>query len=364
MSTDILRIIEGGLANDRRKIINYSTRLAEKARSEGNEQLARCIIERINASTSNSGATSDAIRMIPLDNDSRMQIVEVVPENKTRTTIILDDFVDKQIQEFINIVKHSAEIEMAGLSVNKTLLLYGAPGCGKTSIAHYISEQTNLPLVVARLDGLVSSLLGNTAKNIRKIFNYAASLPCILFLDEFDAIAKARNDNHELGELKRVINSLLQNIDELPSSCILIAATNHPELLDKAVWRRFLTRIEVGMPDATNRMKILKSHLENYDNSFCDDVVKMKIICDLMAKMSPSDISTVLTKLKLKGIITGNKQIEYEDILSEIFGFEGKQESQEAFMKYLHQYGVTQATIAKMLNLSLRQVRNVLVENK
>ena len=90
----------------------------------------------------------------------------------------------------------------------------------------------------------------------------------------------------------------------------------------------------------------------------------MKIVCDLMTKMSPSDISTVLTKLKVKGIINGNKQIEYEDILSEIFGFEGKQESQESFMKYLYQYGVTQATIAKMLNLSLRQVRNVLVENK
>lgn len=364
MSTDILRIIEGGLANDKRKIINYSIRLAEKVRSEGDEQLARCILERINASSASSSATSDAIRMIPLDNDSKMQIVEVIPEDKTRTTIVLDDFVDKQVKEFINIISHGAEIEKAGINVNKTLLLYGAPGCGKTSIAHYISEQTHLPLVIARLDGLVSSLLGSTAKNIRKIFSYAASLPCILFLDEFDAIAKARNDSHELGELKRVINSLLQNIDELPSSCVLIAATNHPELLDKAVWRRFLTKIEVGMPDSPNRLKILKYHLDNYSNSFSEDAIKMKSICDLTSMMSPSDISTMLTKLKIKGIISGNMQIEYEDILSEIFGFEGKQESLESFMKYLNQYGVTQATIAKMLNVSLRQVRNVLVENK
>lgn len=80
-------------------------------------------------------------------------------------------------------------------------------------------------------------------------------MPCILFLDEFDAIAKARDDNHELGELKRVINSLLQNIDSMPTSCVLIAATNHPELLDKAVWRRFTTKIEVGMPDDEARKK-------------------------------------------------------------------------------------------------------------
>lgn len=361
MSTEILRIIEGGLANDKRKIINYSIRLADRLKSEGDELLAKCILERLETSTS-SVATSDAMRMMPLDNDSKMQIVEVIPEDKSQTRIVLDDYVANAVNDFIEIINHGEEIEKAGLEVNKTLLLYGAPGCGKTSIAHYISEQTRLPLVIARLDGLVSSLLGSTAKNIRKIFSYAASIPCILFLDEFDAIAKARNDNHELGELKRVINSLLQNIDELPSSSVLIAATNHSELLDKAVWRRFFTKIEVGMPNSTNRMKIIDNLLEGYNNSFMDDFSKYKILCELTSKMSPSDLTTMLTKLKVKSIIKASNNIEYEDILSEIYSFEGKLDSQESFVKYLSQYGVTQATIAKMLNVSLRQVRNILVD--
>ena len=195
MTTDILRIIEGGLSNDKRKIITYSIRLAKRIQAEGDTQFAKCIMEQVQNYGSQKVTTADAMRMIPIDPDSKLQIVEIYPDDKTRTNIILSDAVGRQVYEFINIVKHADDLETAGLMMPKTMLLYGAPGCGKTSIAHYISEKTQLPLVVARLDGIVSSMLGSTAKNIRKIFSYATSMPCILFLDEFDAIAKARDDN-------------------------------------------------------------------------------------------------------------------------------------------------------------------------
>lgn len=362
MSTDILRIIEGGLNNDKRKIISYSTRLAQRIKEEGDEQLAQCILEQIQSSSTQSAITADAMRMIPIDPDSKLQIVEVIPEDKTRTNVILSDNVSRQVIEFVNIISHSADIEKAGVSIPKTMLLYGDPGCGKTSIAHYVSEQTHLPLVIARLDGIVSSLLGSTSKNIRKIFTYAASMPCILFLDEFDAIAKARDDNRELGELKRVINSLLQNIDNLPTSCVLIAATNHPELLDRAVWRRFITKIEVGMPDEDNRQKIIIDQLNGYDCSFCLDSNKLKIISDLLKEFSPSDIVALIKKLKVKSIINNSNVIEYEEMLAAIFEYKGKNASIEDFIKYLNINGVTQITISKMLNVSMRQVRNVLSE--
>lgn len=122
-----------------------------------------------------------------------------------------------------------------------------------------------MPLVVARFDAIVSSLLGNTAKNIRKIFDFADHKPCILFLDEFDAIAKARDDQYELGELKRVINSLLQNIDSFAKQNILIAATNHPELLDKAIWRRFNTVIEIGVPQDEELVRLLKTFVDDFN---------------------------------------------------------------------------------------------------
>lgn len=364
MSTDILRIIEGGLANDKRKIISYSTRLAQRIRAEGDEELAQCIMEQLRGCNSQTGSTADALRMIPIDTDSKLQIVEIIPEDTSLTKIVLSDSVDRQIKEFISIVSHSEALELAGLHMQKTMLLYGCPGCGKTSIAHYVSEQTRLPLVVARLDGIVSSLLGSTSKNLRKIFNYASSMPCILFLDEFDAIAKARDDGRELGELKRVVNSLLQNIDSLPSSCVLIAATNHPELLDNAVWRRFITKVEVGMPDDQSRKRIILEQLAGFDCSLLTDNTRLGVISNLMREFSPSDIVTVFTKLKVKSIIKDIKIIEYEDVLTAIFEFKGRNVSMDSFIIFLNQNGVSQMAISKMLDVSMRRVRNVLSDNK
>lgn len=360
MTSDILRIIEGGLNNDKRKIISYSNRLAARLEAEGDIQLARCIKEQIQNSTIKSSATADAMRMLPLDSDSKLQIVEVIPEDSTRTNIILSDQVGRQIYDFIDLIKHSEKLEQAGIDMPKSMLLYGPPGCGKTSIAHYVSEKTGLPLVVARLDGIVSSLLGSTAKNLRKIFNYACSMPCILFLDEFDAIAKARDDNHELGELKRVINSLLQNIDSMPTSSVLIAATNHPELLDKAVWRRFTTKTEVEMPDNEARLKIILDLSTGFECPFIEDTQKMKILNNLMKKLSPSDISNIFQKLKVKGIINGSKTIDYENVLMAIFEYDGKDAPQDVLVKFLNNNGVNQSNISHLLNISTRLVRNIL----
>ena len=242
MNTEILRIIEGGLTNDKRKVISYSNRLADRLSQEGDTVFAACIRKKIEDTNVRPSVVADALRNAPLDLDSRLQIVEVIPPAESVNKIILNSLTQSQIEEFVNIVRNSSKLEVQGLDIPKTLILYGQPGCGKTSIAHYISNQTGLPLILARLDSLVSSLLGSTAKNIRKIFDYAGEFPSILFLDEFDAIAKARDDQKEIGELKRVINSLLQNMDAMPKHCVLIAATNHPELLDRAVWRRFLQK--------------------------------------------------------------------------------------------------------------------------
>ena len=197
-------------------------------------------------------------------------------------------------------------------------------------------------------------------KSPKKCKNKSDSRFDILFLDEFDAIAKARDDNHELGELKRVINSLLQNIDSMPTSCVLIAATNHPELLDKAVWRRFTTKIEVGMPDDEARKKIILDLTSGFNCPFVEDGQKMKTVCDLTKKMSPSDISTIFNKLKVKGVINGSKAIEYEDLLVAIFEFEGKDEAQDKLIMFLNTNGVSQAKIVQKLNISARLVRNVL----
>lgn len=364
MNTEVLRIIEGGLSNDRRKILSYSARLADRALKEGNEALSKCIRQIINSNEAHNQVVSDAMKVIPIDTDSRLQIVEVHPFDEDRHNVVLDHMVEKQINEFINIIKHRSELEFAGVDIKKTLLLHGKPGCGKTSIAHYISEQTGLPLVVARLDGIVSSLLGSTSKNIRKIFEYAQSMPCILFLDEFDAIAKARDDQHELGELKRVINSLLQNIDSMGMDSILIAATNHPELLDKAVWRRFVQTVEVGLPSKESISEMIELFSKPFDCELNHDQQKKNVFIDSISALSPSDIKTIFDRTKVKTVIEGNKEITIDKLLTAVYEITSNDKNEEAYVKFLSEHGMSQTAINQHTGISLRRVKAYLSVSK
>lgn len=364
MNTEILRIIEGGLSNDRRKIFTYSKKLADRIAGEGEEALARCIRQILTSNEERNQILSDAMKMLPIDTDSRLQIVEVYPPDNERQDIVLSQSVNKQVSEFINIVNHRSDLEVAGVDIKKTLLLHGKPGCGKTSIAHYISEKTDLPLVVARLDGIVSSLLGSTAKNIRKIFEYAQSMPCILFLDEFDAIAKARDDQHELGELKRVINSLLQNIDAMNTNCVLIAATNHPELLDKAVWRRFVLTIEVGLPDKDLMSDLVRVFSAPFSCELNYDSQKMNSFVDSVSNLSPSDIKTIFDRAKVKSVIDGSEEIPLERLLTSVYELVVSDKSEESYVRFLNEHGMTQTAINRETGISLRKVKSYLATAK
>lgn len=361
MNTEILRIIEGGLTNDKRKVVSYSNRLADRLIQEGNTELASCIRKKIENSNKQSGIVADALRNAPLDLDSRLQIVEVIPPAGTVSNIVLDPLTQSQIDEFVNIVRNSAKLEVQGIDIPKTLILYGQPGCGKTSIAHYISYQTGLPLVLARLDSLVSSLLGSTAKNIRKIFDYVRDIPSILFLDEFDAIAKARDDQKEIGELKRVINSLLQNMDTMPNHCILIAATNHPELLDRAVWRRFLQKVEVGMPKEESLTDLIRLFCGKDQDKAVNQILNTKGLMTVFMGMSPSDLKNLFDRAKVKGILAGQKDLSISHLLFSVFELQNGEKTEDEYVLYLKSKGLTQRTINEFTGISLRKIKSLTV---
>ena len=364
MDTEVLRIIEGGLANDKRKILTYSSKLADRLDKEGNGALARCIRQKIETSVPQSQAVADAVRLMPIDTESRLQIVEVFPPDFKRSEVVLSTAVERQVSDFIDMVNHRSDLELAGVDIKKTMLLYGQPGCGKTSIAHYVAERTGLPLIVARLDGIVSSLLGNTAKNIRRIFEYAHSTPCILFLDEFDAIAKARDDAHEMGELKRVINSLLQNIDDMSSDSVLIAATNHQELLDKAVWRRFVQVVEVGLPSETQILEMITIFSQPFENELASDAQKRKAFVQSVNGLSPSAIKNVFDKVKVKMVIGGRTSIETEDLLSNVYEATSNDKTESGYVCFLSSHGISQADISRCSGISLRKVKSYLSTSK
>lgn len=157
--------------------------------------------------------------------------------------------------------RNSERLADIGVQPTKSLLIFGPPGSGKTLTAHYISQQMNLPLLTARIDGLVSSFLGTTARNIATLFDFANRYACILLLDEFDALAKLRDDPQEVGEIKRVVNTLLQNLDARRTLGVTIAITNHDRLLDPAVWRRFEAQVHMGEPGDQAREQLIQRFL-------------------------------------------------------------------------------------------------------
>lgn len=158
--------------------------------------------------------------------------------------------------------------------------------------AYAIGNALNLPIAYVRLDGLVSSYLGQTSTNLRKVFDSVKNQRIILFLDEFDAIAKKRDDTNELGELKRVVTTLLQNFDNLPSNVILIAATNHEHLLDPAIWRRFNFTITLDLPALEQRKALIQNGLSKYD-------INAKIDIGAIAKVTEGMSGALIEELML-----------------------------------------------------------------
>lgn len=362
--TEIVKIIEGGLKKDSSKVAQYAKKIIEKLEPEGNAALVKAI-KNILANRTMTSLTMDSLTgSMPVDIETGFNIVDIFNPETAQTQIILPENLQSRVNEFINIIEHKNKLKAMDISLQSSLLLYGAPGVGKTTIAKYISIKTGLPLLTARLDSLVSSLLGSTAKNLRKIFDYADSKPCILFLDEFDAIAKARDDQHELGELKRVINSLLQNIDHFTEGNILIAATNHPELLDKAIWRRFNTVIEVNQLKGADIRRIIQLYLGNFGDDYNGEPKKYDKVVNVFSTKTPSDIRSIINNAITRSVIEDKKHVSPEDLLIENFNFDthGKF-TKEELIKYLNENGISQAQIAEMLDLSIRQIRNNLKEN-
>jgi SpoVK/Ycf46/Vps4 family AAA+-type ATPase len=181
--------------------------------------------------------------------DQRLEglFVEKLPR-KTLDDLLLPAIVHSACNELVEEQHRRDLLHSYGLAPRNRVLLLGPPGNGKTSIAEALASALSVPLVSVRYEGIIGSYLGETATRLRQLFDYVRTRECVLFFDEFDTIGKERGDTHETGEIKRVVSSLLLQVDSLPSYVVAVAATNHGELLDRAVWRRFQLRLELPKP--------------------------------------------------------------------------------------------------------------------
>ncbi len=200
--------------------------------------------------------------------DAASDFIERVEPEHTRGDIVLSKANVRIFSGLIQEFRRGDDIRRSGLPVRSKLLFCGPPGCGKTLCTEIFAGEIGLPLFVVKIDRLISSYLGETATNVRKIFEFARKQPCVLFLDEFDALARSRDDTGEHNELRRVVNSLLIFIDRIKPKGFLVAATNLDQSLDPAVWRRFDEVIWFEKPDREMIEHFLTLKFKNIKTAF------------------------------------------------------------------------------------------------
>jgi SpoVK/Ycf46/Vps4 family AAA+-type ATPase len=240
----IADLVATGMAGDRTKFRKVVDALIAEERAKNHLVLAEKLQELLGRAQTETNRVNGTSLF-----DQRVDafVFELIPERKLEQLILPPDVV-AVVKEVI-VEHHRVDLLRSyNLEPRNRLLFLGPPGNGKTSLAEAMAEALMVPLLQVRYDGIVGAYLGETAVRLRRLLEFASKRKCLLFFDEFETLGKERGDTHDTGEIKRVVSSLLMQVDGLPSHVVVIGATNHPELLDRAVWRRFQVRIELPQP--------------------------------------------------------------------------------------------------------------------
>ena len=242
----LVELIKTASAGDQQSFRKVAEKLIQEEKTKGHRILAERLFKSLQLNSSTS-SRNKIIRQGAQSNSVKELIYEITPE-KSLESLVLSDKIEPQVRELVEEQQRSELLHAYNLSPRNRILLAGPPGNGKTSLVEAIAFELMCPLIVIRYESLIGSYLGETSTRLKNLLEYAKSQRCVLFFDEFETLGKERGDTHETGEIKRVVSSLLLQLDELPDYVVLAAASNHPELLDRAVWRRFQLKIELPSP--------------------------------------------------------------------------------------------------------------------
>jgi len=201
---------------------------------------------------------SVADEVLPVDDETRLSLLKEFTDNTDFAPPLMSDQLNDSLSQLILERNQIDKLIALGLEPTRSAVFVGPPGVGKTLTARWIAAQLHVPLYILDLTAVMSSLLGRSGSNLRAALDFAKRTPCVLLLDEIDAIAKRRSDDSDIGELKRLVTVILQEVDEWKASGLLLAATNHPELIDPALWRRFDMEIKFELPESDNVKEAIK----------------------------------------------------------------------------------------------------------
>ena len=247
----------------------------------------------------------------PVDKERGLPLLDIKLSQRPLEEMILPEFSLSAIEELLEEHRRSDVLRSYGMKASGKVMFYGPPGCGKTLAAEVIAFELDRPFAIVRLDALVSSYLGETAANLRKIFDFIAEHAMVVLFDEFDAIGKERGDAGEHGELRRVVNAVLQMMDAYQGQSLILAATNHEHILDSAIWRRFDETIEFPLPGAEQLNQLLKFKLRGIRRQFeLDD----KALISSLANKSGADIERVVRRAIKRMILRSQEFLTMKDL--------------------------------------------------
>jgi len=255
---------------------------------------------------------------IPRDTEKGFPLLEIQHFEHNFDSLILSLDIKAQLERIIREFKYADILATYNLSYKKKILLCGKPGTGKTFSVQIISSILNIPLVYIRFDAIISSYLGETAGNLRKVFDFIENGTWIVLFDEFDIIGKNRDDNHEHGEIKRVVNNFLQMLDNFKGDSILFAATNHQNMLDSAIWRRFDAVINYELPDELTRKQLFEHYLRSIKH---DKKIHFEKAATDSKGLSPADIKMIAIEAMKTAILDSRNALSMNDLETAIEQF-------------------------------------------
>jgi SpoVK/Ycf46/Vps4 family AAA+-type ATPase len=297
--------------NDREGFITIANEIIDDERKKNHKILASELGMIIN---NNNNLASKGMSMLAtspnIGTKSEVPLYEIVYPDKMLSDVVLTSQNKIKIEQVIGEFLNWDVLVSNGVYPTRRVLFYGPPGCGKTLTAGAIAAELGLPLLYVRLDSIISSYLGETAGNLRKIFDYVHDASYVILFDEFDSIARSRNDKYELGEIKRIVNAFLQQLDNFKKRSLVIASTNFEKSLDYAIWRRFDSTLRFDMPDSNARMQLFNLKFRNFKGS-------ENIITELLPDMenfSHADVERAILIVVKKCILEGRRMYTKKDV--------------------------------------------------
>ncbi|MGW0042214.1 AAA family ATPase [Rhodococcus sp. NPDC003348] len=294
----LLALVQSGAGGDDLAFRRAAEALIAEEENKKHGVLASQLTDALRRKRPNAGSN---VTTLSRNEETRGLFHEQEPDRRV-AELVLPTQVRESINQLVEEHLRRDLLRSHGVEPRHRLLLVGPPGGGKTSLAEAIATELAVPLLRVRYEGLIGSYLGETASRLESLFDAVRVRPSVLFFDEFDVVAKERGDTHETGEIKRVVSSLLLQVDRLPSHVVVIAATNHPELLDRAVWRRMQLRLTLPPPTRAGKIEWLQAWSAR---TRIDFGLTARTVADRLGQVSFAELEEFALDVQRRVILSG-----------------------------------------------------------